>query len=115
MIDTLNDPPQSGGVVMAEITIDFVPRIEALARYLGAMFPTAGIERYEDSGRNVVGFRFIGAPHAGVEFEREWVAALPANADAIAEEMHLHHVCAEINDTPASGRVVFGSAGVRRE
>jgi hypothetical protein len=98
---------------MAEVTTDFVPRIEALARYLGAMFPTAGIERYE--AQQVVGFRFIGAPHAGVEFEREWLASLPANADAIAEEMHLHHVCAEINDTPVNGLVIFGSTGVRRE
>jgi hypothetical protein len=97
---------------MAQATIDFTGRIEALARYLGAMFPTAGIERYDDG--EIVGFRFIGAPHAGVEFERAWLASLPANADAIAEEMHLHHVCAEINDTPASGRVIFGSAGVRR-
>ncbi|HKU68633.1 MAG TPA: hypothetical protein VJP85_12725 [Candidatus Baltobacteraceae bacterium] len=97
---------------MANATIDYAGRVEALARYLGAMFPTAGIERYEDS--NVVGFRFIGAPHASVEFEREWLASLPANADVVAEEMHLHHVCAEINDTPETQRVIFGSAGVRR-
>lgn len=100
---------------MAEATVDFVGRVEALARYLGAMFPTTGIERYEDADRRVVGFRFIGAPHASVEFEREWIGSLPANADAIAEEMHLHHVCGEINDTPPSQRVIFGSAGLRRE
>jgi hypothetical protein len=97
---------------MAQATIDFTGRTEALARYLGAMFPTAGIERYENT--DCVGFRFIGAPHASVEFERGWLASLPANADAIAEEMHMHHVCAEINDTPETQRIIFGSAGVRR-
>jgi hypothetical protein len=79
------------------------------------MYPTVGIERYEDGGRNAVGFRFIGAPHASVEFEREWLASLPSNADDLTQEMHLHHVCSEINQTPASGRVIFGAAGVRRE
>jgi len=97
---------------MPQATTDFSGRTEALARYLGAMFPTAGIERYENA--NCVGFRFIGAPHASVEFEREWLAALPANADAIAQEMHLNRVCAEINDTPETQCVIFGSAGVRR-
>ena len=97
---------------MAQATIDFTARAEALARYLGAMFPTAGIERYENA--ECVGFRFIGAPHANVEFERDWLSGLPANADAIAQEMHLNRVCAEINDTPQTQRVIFGSAGVRR-
>jgi hypothetical protein len=29
--------------------------------------------------------------------------------------MHLHHVCAEINETPLGERVVFAEQGVRRE
>lgn len=93
-------------------TIDLITRTEGLAQYLGAMYPTASIERYEDESRNVVGFHFTGAPHADAEFERAWLASL--TAEELAQEMHLHHVCAEINDTPGDQRVIFGASGVRR-
>lgn len=93
-------------------TIDIITRTEGIAEYLGAMYPTASITRYEDEGRDVVGFHFTGAPHSDAEFERAWVASLPS--DEVAQEMHLHHVCGEINDTPLNQRVIFGSAGIRR-
>lgn len=93
-------------------TIDMTTRTEGIAEYLGAMYPTASITRYEDESRDVIGFRFTGAPHADAEFERKWLASLAS--DQVAQEMHLHHVCAEINDTPMNQRVTFGAAGVRR-
>lgn len=93
-------------------TIDMVTRIEGVAQYFGATYPTASIARYEDEARGVVGFHFTGAPHADAEFERAWLASLPS--DGLAQEMHLRHVCAEINDTPLDQRVVFGVSGVRR-
>jgi len=93
-------------------TIDMTVRSEGVAQYLGAMFPSASITRYEDQARGVIGFHFTGAPHADAEFEREWLASL--STDEVAREMHLHHVCAEINDTPVNQRVIFGASGVRR-
>lgn len=96
-------------------TVDVHNRIEGIARYLGSTFPTGSIDRYEDESRGVVGFRFIGAPHADVEFERGWLATLPSDEGGVAQEMHLHHVCAEINETPLGERVVFAEQGVRRE
>jgi hypothetical protein len=96
-------------------TLDITSRIEGIARYLGATYPTGSINRYEDEGRGVVGFRFIGAPHADVEFERGWLERLPGDENGVAQEMHLHHVCAEINETPLAQRVVFAEKGVRRE
>jgi hypothetical protein len=93
-------------------TIDIVTRTEGIAQYLGAMYPTASITRYEDDSRGVVGFHFTGAPHADAEFEREWLGTLAT--DEVAQEMHLHHVCSEINDTPLDQRVIFGAGGVRR-
>ena len=96
-------------------TIDIHGRIEGIARYLGATYPTGSIDRYEDGGRDIVGFRFIGSPHADVEFERGWLERLPSDENGVAQEMHLRHVCAEINETPLGQRVVFSEAGVRRE
>lgn len=96
-------------------TMDINGRIEGVARYLGATFPAGSLDRYEDEGRNVVGFHFRGAPHADVEFERGWLASLPGDANGIAQEMHLHHVCAEINETHLGQCVVFTGGGVRRE
>lgn len=93
-------------------TVDIITRTEGIAQYLGAMYPTASITRYEDETRDVIGFHFTGAPHADAEFERAWLASL--TADQVAQEMHLHHVCAEINDTPPDQRVVFGASGLRR-
>ncbi|HET9095880.1 MAG TPA: hypothetical protein VFN37_04410 [Candidatus Baltobacteraceae bacterium] len=93
-------------------TIDFTTRIEGIAQYLGAMYPTASITRYEDDARDAVGFHFTGAPHADAEFERGWVTSLAT--DEVVQEMHLHHVCAEINDTPSDQRVIFGASGVLR-
>lgn len=96
-------------------TVDIHSRIEGIARYLGATFPTGSIDRYEDDGRDIVGFRFIGAPHADIEFERAWLASLPSDENGVAQEMHLRHVCAEVNETPLGQRVVFTDSGVRRE
>lgn len=92
--------------------VDIMTRTEGVAEYLGAMYPAASITRYEDDARGVVGFHFTGAPHADAEFERGWLASLAS--DEVAQEMHLHHVCAEINDTPIDQRIVFGSAGIQR-
>jgi hypothetical protein len=100
---------------MAQTTVDIGARIEGVARYLGATYPTAGIERYEDSARSIVGFHFVGAPHADVEFEREWLTSLPSDVNGIAQELHLQHASAEINDTPQHQRVVFAGSGIRRE
>lgn len=93
-------------------TIDLLTRTEGVAQYLGAMYPTASITRYENEQRDIVGFHFTGAPHPDAEFERRWLASL--TADEVAQEMHLHHVCAEINDTPLDQRVIFGASGARR-
>lgn len=93
-------------------TIDIITRIEGIAEYLGAMYPTASITRYDDEARDAVGFHFTGAPHADAEFERGWLVSLAT--DEVVQEMHLHHVCAEINDTPLDQRVIFGAAGARR-
>lgn len=93
-------------------TIDVSTRIEGIAQYLGAMYPTASITRYEDGAQDAVGFHFIGAPHADAEFERGWVTSLATGE--VAQELHLRHVCAEINDTPPDQRVIFGPSGVRR-
>ena len=90
-------------------------RIEGVARYLGATYPTGSINRYEDETRGIVGFRFLGAPHADVEFDSEWLATLPNNEDGVAQEMHLHHVASEINEARIGERVVFTTKGVRRE
>lgn len=94
-------------------TIDITTRIEGVAQYLGETYPTASVARYEDAARDVVGFHFTGAPHADAEFEREWLASLAP--DEVAQEMHLHHVCAEINQTPLDQAVVFGRHGIRRD
>lgn len=96
-------------------TIDIHSRIEGIARYLGATYPTGSIDRYEDNDRGVVGFRFIGAPHADIEFERGWLTSLPSDENGVAQEMHLRHVCAEVNETPLGQCVIFSEAGVRRE
>ena len=100
---------------MAQATIDLAGRVEAVARYLGACYPTLSIERYEDRARDVVGFRFSGDSHAAVEFEREWLGTLPPSEGGIAQELHLQHVCAELNESQPKQRVIFGSAGIRRE
>jgi hypothetical protein len=99
---------------MAE-TIEITSRIEGVAQYLGATYPTGSIDRYEDGDRDVVGFRFIGAPHGNVEFERGWLVSLPRDANGVAQEMHLRHVGAEINETEPGFRVIFAAEGVRRE
>jgi hypothetical protein len=96
-------------------TIDIQSRVECIARYLGDTYPTGSIDRYEDQQRGIVGFRFIGSPHAHVEFEREWLTSLPGDANGVAQEMHLRHVGAEINETPIDSRVIFAAAGIRRE
>ncbi len=100
---------------MAQTTTDLANRVEAVARYLGACYPALSFERYEDRERNVIGFRFSGDGHAAVEFERDWLDALPPSEGAIAQELHLQHVCAELNESLPTQRAIFGSAGVRRE
>ena len=96
-------------------TLDIGSRIEGIARYLGATYPTGSIDRYTDDSRDIVGFRFIGAPRADVEFARKWLESLPADEGGVAQEMHLRHVCAEINETAAGDRVIFTADAVRRE
>lgn len=96
-------------------SLDISSRIEGIARYLGATYPTGSLNRYVDESRDVVGFRFSGAPRADVEFARKWLETLPPDENGVAQEMHLRHVCAEINETPAGGRVVFTADGIRRE
>jgi hypothetical protein len=100
---------------MLHQTADIMSRIENIARYLAHSFPTRGIDRYEDGSRDVIGFRFIGAPQGNVEFERTWLETLPMDENGIAHEMHLRHVCAEINETAPGQRVVFNAGGMRRE
>ena len=96
-------------------TLDIESRIEGVARYLGDSYPTAGIERYDDSDRGVVGFRFIGGSHGNVEFEYALLANLPADVNGVAQECHLLHAGAEINETPPGDRVVFAVNSVRHE
>jgi hypothetical protein len=100
---------------MVHGSIDVSGRIEGIARYLGRTYPTVGIERYEDYTRGIVGFRFVGSPHAAVEFERGMIASLPGDENGVAQELHLMHVASEINLTPSAQRVVFAESGVRRE
>lgn len=96
-------------------TLDIAGRVEGLARYLGATYPTGSIDRYVDDSRDVVGFHFIGAPRPDVEFSRGWIQTLPSDEGGVAQEMHLRHVCAEINETPAGTRIVFTAQAIRRE
>jgi hypothetical protein len=100
---------------MLHQTADIMSRAENIARYLAHSFPTRGIDRYEDSSRNVIGFHFIGAPQGNVEFDCKWLETLPSDENAIAHEMHLRHVCSEINETAPGQRVVFNADGMRRE
>lgn len=94
---------------------DITSRVEKIARYLGHSFPTRGIERYEDDSRAVIGFHFIGGPQGNVEFDLAWIASLPSDEDGVAHEMHLRHVCAEINETAPGQRVIFDANTMRRE
>ena len=96
-------------------TMDINSRIDGVAQYLGATYPTGSIDRYEDGDREIVGFRFIGSTHGNVEFARDWLASLPRDANGVAQEMHLRHVGAEINETGPGWRVVFTAEGVMRE
>ncbi len=100
---------------MLHQTADIMSRVENIARYLAHSFPTRGIDRYEDGSRDVIGFHFIGDPQGNVEFERSWLETLPMDENGIAHEMHLRHVCAEINETAPGQRVVFNAGGMRRE
>lgn len=100
---------------MAQHIVDLEPRIESVARYLSHMYTTAGINRYEDTTREIVGFHFVGAVHGDVEFTRELLQSLPSDENGVAQELHLRHISAEINETPARTRLVITIEGVRRE
>ncbi|MGZ3547923.1 MAG: hypothetical protein ACXVAQ_06365 [Vulcanimicrobiaceae bacterium] len=100
---------------MAQQFVDLEPRIESVARYLSHMFTTAGIDRYEDTSRDVVGFHFIGAPHGDIEFTCECLRMLPSDENGLAQELHLRHISAEINETPAANRLIIMGEGLRRE
>ena len=95
-------------------TVDMTTRIEGVAQYLGATF-AGSIHRYEDTDRDVVGFQFVGSPHGNVEFDRGWLSSLPSDVNGVAQEMHLRHVCSEINETEPGSRVVFTADSVRHE
>jgi hypothetical protein len=96
-------------------SVDLGSRIEHIARYLGATYPTESFERYEDDARGIVGFRFNGSPYGNVEFERDWLTVLPSDENGIAQEMHLRHVCSEIIATAPNQRVIFAREEIRRE
>jgi hypothetical protein len=100
---------------MEQHTVELKSQIEAIARYLGRTFPSAGIHRYEEAARGVAGFSFIGEPHGSVEFRLDYLETLPAEENAVALEMHVRHVSGEIGATPAGQRLVFGRDGFARE
>ncbi len=100
---------------MAQSTLELNPQVEAIARYLGRTFPSAGIHRYEDAARAVAGFSFIGEPHGNVEFRLDYLATLPAEENAVALEMHVRHAGGQIAATPAGQRLVIGRDGFVRE
>jgi hypothetical protein len=100
---------------MEQSVVELKGQVEAIARYLGRTFPNAGIHRYENPARNLVGFRFIGVSHASVEFSRDLLETLTSDENAVALELHLRHVGAEINATPLDQCLVFGREGLRRE
>lgn len=100
---------------MEQHTVELRPQIEAIARYLGRTFPSAGIHRYEESARGVAGFSFIGELHGNVEFSLDYLETLPTEENAVALELHVRHVGAEITATPAGQRLVFTRDGISRE
>jgi hypothetical protein len=94
---------------------DTKAQAEAVARYLGDMFPNLCIDRYRDAERGVVGFRFIGAAHGNIEFSDEFLRMLEATPGVIAHELHLRQAGAEINATEPGQRIIFSAQEVRRE
>lgn len=103
------------GLLIEPKAVELQGQLESIARYLGRTFTTAGIDRYEDLDRDVMGFRFIGATHGNVEFTRELLATFESNENAVALELHLRHVAAEINVTPPGQRLIFTKDGLKRE
>jgi hypothetical protein len=100
---------------MEQRVVQLDPHIEAIGRYLGRTFPAACVDRYEDTSRSIVGFRFIGGSHGNVEFARALLKTFPRDENGVALELHLRHVGSEINATPLSHRLVFTLDGPRRE
>jgi hypothetical protein len=96
-------------------SMDLQPRTEAVARYLGAMFPTQCIDRYRDDDRCVVGFRFIGNARGNIEFSDDFLTEVAETPDGIAHELHLRAAGAEINATEPGQRLIFTARNVRRE
>ncbi|MGH7709476.1 MAG: hypothetical protein ACREM8_09140 [Vulcanimicrobiaceae bacterium] len=94
---------------------DVQPQMDAIATYLGRTFPTASIERYHDSGRDVLGFKFTAASHCNVEFQTEFLKSLPRDESGVAMELHLRHVGAEIIETKREQRLIFTTTGTSRE
>jgi hypothetical protein len=100
---------------MESTSIDLQARIEAIARYLGQMFPSEAAQRYEDHERHVVGFHFRGGWHGDIEFTEEYVSSLPPNEAGIAHELHLRHIAAEITTSHARERILVTEDSFRHE
>jgi hypothetical protein len=100
---------------MQTTSIDLQARIEAIARYLGQMFPTQAAQRYEDHDRHIVGFHFRGGWHGDIEFADDYVATLPPTDAGIAHELHLRHIGAEITASHAQERIIVTTHSVLHE
>ena len=100
---------------MEQSIVKLEEQAEAIARYLGNSYPSACISRYEDTQRDVIGFRFFDTTHGDVEFSRQLLQTFPTNENAVALELHLRHAGSEISDTRPGERLVFAMAGCWRE
>ncbi len=98
-----------------QTTADVKPQLDAIATYLGKTFPTTSMDRYRDSARDTIGFRFTGASHGNVEFRPEFLKSLPRDEAGVALELHLRHAGAEIIATRNDQCLVFTETGVTRE
>ena len=100
---------------MEQSMVKLEEQAEAIARYLGSSYPSACITRYEDTQRDVIGFRFFDTTHGDVEFTRQLLQTFPTNENDVALELHLRHAGSEISDTHRGERLVFAMVGYRRE
>jgi hypothetical protein len=100
---------------MQTTSIDLQSRVEAIARYLGQMFPSEAAQRYEDHDRHVVGFHFRGGWHGDIEFAEDYLTSLPPDEAGIAHELHLRHLGSEITTSNARERIVVTADSLRHE
>jgi hypothetical protein len=100
---------------MQTTSIDLQARIEAIARYLGQMFPSEAAQRYEDHDRHVVGFHFRGGWHGDIEFTEEYLLSLPPTEAGIAHELHLRHLGAEITTSQTRERILVTAESFKHE